>query len=544
MAVAQQRPPDAANYVAIMMAGLAELEAAERWEHIPINFDGTTAEEAMVFAKETVRLDAPDFVKQERMESLYAAGFHEAAAGPVGWALREAERRWAAEAPVAPDPIARLLADGDMQAARKLLDAQNTPAAKAARIALFRARLRDENSEANLDRGSLRNDVDFFLDPNDTDHITPGAATQVNPWRWADVSRFIVEEAPAQRWIFRDLLPRQTVAQLAAPSGLGKTWTLLSWIVGLATGRTVFRSFVPDAPMRVMAFLGEDPDDEIHRRLRRILSEFELTETEQARLAENLSLACGQAQPLMQLNGGNPAPSAQYLALRDAIKTKQPDLVILDPQARFYGLEENSNDHASYFIARLQELADLGECTVLLTHHVSKQAQVTRGATAFRDGARWAAEMRELTEKDARVFRLNPQQTFRYIELTCTKSSYSARPAPIYFERLEGGALVEVQLHREDGGGTPGPDFLLDVVTALAAELEREPVPMTAQDIFKYDRNGVRTRVQERLKPSRVTRVHIEQALALGVSEGVIHVATVTGANRKPTKVYSFVHEV
>ena len=80
-----------------------------------------------------------------------------------------------------------------------------------------------------------------------------------------------------------------------------------------------------------------------------------------------------------------------------AALNERPDLIILDPASRFSTGDDNDNRIATRFIQYLESLRKAGgeDTTLLFTHHTrmdkgGSMADSIRGASALRDGVRWA----------------------------------------------------------------------------------------------------------------------------------------------------------
>ncbi len=235
------------------------------------------------------------------------------------------------------------------------------------------------------------------------------------------------------------VLTRKIVGEIAAEGGTGKTMLLLQLAHAIASGGTLgpLRSA---GNFKVLMLCGEDPQDEINRRLWRI---------GKGDFPPGLHVAStvGHVGPLMRLENNNPQKSSGFEWLRSTIKNHDPlDLLILDPKSRFYGLDENNNDHATQWIACLESLSIEFDLTILFSHHVSKGRSDTmgqamsRGASALVDGCRWVAGMTRLNEEAAR--RHGIEDARAYIEFDITKANYTAQlPNRFIFKRMENGLL-------------------------------------------------------------------------------------------------------
>jgi RecA-family ATPase len=288
------------------------------------------------------------------------------------------------------------------------------------------------------------------------------ADTRIDPY---------LDQEPAKReYLFGNVLPARVVAALVAAGGSSKGFLLMAWAVGLATAERVLQHFVPPRPFKVLALFAEDSAEEIHRRLFHTVRTAmpDMTAEAQARLLANLHVASvmRKAVPLMELKDGNPTRAPMFYWLRRTIEA-HPGLEVLfiDPKSRFYGLEENANQHNTAWVACLEELVDAYGLTIVFSHHVGKASQETftqaaaRGGSALVDACRWVANLRVLTEEAAK--RLDIDNRRSYVEFDVTKSNYApALPRTLTFRRGPQGVLVPE---------SPASDRLRDIADRIPA---------------------------------------------------------------------------
>lgn len=277
-------------------------------------------------------------------------------------------------------------------------------------------------------------------------HDEAEASTPFGPV--APIATWLNTEPPPMDYLFENLLISGVTGGIFAAGGTGKTYLILCLMLSASLGLPFFRTFRPTRSMHVLGLLGEDPPDMIHRRIKNIIGNFE--DVDKALLAENLRLYCGRPAPLMKLNGNNPAKTDAFEWLKAEVETFQPELIIIDPKSMFYGLDENSNDNCTQWVNTLKALTMNG-ATVLFSHHVTKalsgalELNGARGGSALADGSRFAANMRGLTEEDAKKYDI--EEPWKYVEFRVTKNSYVPKlPGSVFFRFTHDGALEEVDL--------------------------------------------------------------------------------------------------
>ena len=264
----------------------------------------------------------------------------------------------------------------------------------------------------------------------------------------APIGVWLDTEPPPIDYLFENLLIKGIVGGIFAQGGTGKTYLIVCLMLSAALGLRSFSTFRPTRSMRVLGLLGEDPPGMIHRRVRSILGEF--GDIDKAMLVDNLRLYCGSPGPLMKLDGNNPTRADAFEWLKGEVEDFRPELVVIDPKSMFYGLDENSNDHCTQWVNTLKALT-LNGATVLFSHHVTKalsgalELTGARGGSSLVDGSRFAANMRHLTEDDAKKYDID--EPWRYVEFKVTKNSYVPKlPGSVFFRFTQDGALEEVDL--------------------------------------------------------------------------------------------------
>jgi hypothetical protein len=285
----------------------------------------------------------------------------------------------------------------------------------------------------------------------------------------------------------RPLLVRGIVGELAAAGGTGKTFFLLSLAYHIAegTGMGPLKAAREDG-FEVLLLLGEDPQDEVERRLWAV--------SDGGYFPSKLHVASivGHTQPLMMLKENNPVRAAGYDWLRETIKNHAGlEVLILDPKSRFYGLNENDNDHGTQWIACLESLSQEFGLTILFSHHVGKansgkiEANMNRGASSIVDGCRWVAGLAPLAEGGNRY---GIEDYRRYVELDVVKTNYApGLPTRFTFERLDNGVLryAALETQRRDG-----------IIKILYESINREPSTFRTRDL-KSGRKAVSSILEE-----------------------------------------------
>lgn len=257
---------------------------------------------------------------------------------------------------------------------------------------------------------------------------------------------------PTKReFVVEQYLPTGIIAALSGTGGQGKSYLALILATAIAAGKDI-SPFTIKNPGPVLLVSVEDDSADLASRLYTIGQECQLSAMEQADLEKNLFIypARGRVGPLMEFDSrGNPRPAPGSEWLRERIAEHKPTLVILDTKSRLFGLEENSNDHASRWVSNLEGmLADHPGCTILVINHTGKGSvgsadqHSARGASAFVDNVR--AVLTLVPADDAEVKRLRAGDVGPVIKLTHAKASYSVAAPVVFFSKNPIGVPVHL----------------------------------------------------------------------------------------------------
>lgn len=256
------------------------------------------------------------------------------------------------------------------------------------------------------------------------------------------------------------VLPLGKVGLLASAGGVGKTMALCQLAISVATGRPWFGPDGWHVPLegqgRSLLLLGEEDEDEAHRRLYDAAEALGLTDQERALCSARIDVIplAGVASALTHSAKGETVDTAALEALRRGLADRAgPEgwrLVVVDPLSRFADADaEIDNSAATRFVQAIESLAKVnGEGrtgpAVLVTHHTSKGSRkdgdasgnAIRGATALIDGVRWGATLEVLTPI------VEDEPGFECVRVANVKSNYSAMAPPLYLRRGAFGRLA------------------------------------------------------------------------------------------------------
>ena len=223
------------------------------------------------------------------------------------------------------------------------------------------------------------------------------------PYTWRDPITI-----PPRQWLYNRHYIRGYVSATIAPAGLGKSSLVLVEAVAMASGRPLLGVPVK-RPLKVWVWNGEDPLDEIERRIAAIMLHYEVKPEE---IAGRLFLSSGRTDPILlatKVRDNVVVADPVVANIVRGIKEKQIDGLIIDPFVSSHGVPENDNGAIDRVVKTWAHIADETGCAVELVHHVRKpssgQAGFTvddaRGASALIGAARSARALNAMSDSEA-----------------------------------------------------------------------------------------------------------------------------------------------
>lgn len=292
-------------------------------------------------------------------------------------------------------------------------------------------------------------------------------------------SRYLFTDPPPRRWLFADVIPCGKVILLVAPGGTGKSMFSIQLGASIATGLPFADVWEVGETGGVLLLLGEDDDEELHRRTFNICNQLAPRQETDAipRLGENLIIKSmvGEDNLLTTADSQSKEVRQTPLVNRLILAAKQiPNLklIVIDPASRFRGGDENASQDVTRFVEAVERVAQATGAAVLIIHHANKGSMsssepsqsASRGSSALTDGVRLQMNLATLDNNGAKKLGIPEEQRKSHLILSITKTNYSAPQQDIILHRSEGGYLTNAKL-------TPSKTPTTDAVDASIIQL-------------------------------------------------------------------------
>ena len=264
----------------------------------------------------------------------------------------------------------------------------------------------------------------------------PKAAIVATPFTWRDPAGI-----PPRAWLYGKHYVRQFLTCTIAPGGLGKTSLVIGEALAMASQRPLL-GLTPTERARVWLWNGEDPADELQRRIVAAMIHHGLTPED---VAGHLFTDVGRQAPIIlatQTRSGTAIAKPVVEAVIEAIKTNQIDALVIDPFVKSHRVGENDNNAIDAVVSQWAAIADVTNCAIELLHHPRKTggAEVTvedgRGASALLSASRSARVLNRMSAQEAEDAGLEKATAWRHFRVDNGKASMAPPPEKADWYRL------------------------------------------------------------------------------------------------------------
>ena len=221
------------------------------------------------------------------------------------------------------------------------------------------------------------------------------------PFTWRDPSTF-----PRRQFVYGRHYARQFLSVTAAQTKVGKSSLCLVEAVAMAAERDLL-GVKPVRPMRVWYWNGEDPQEEIERRVLAICLHYGIDRGE---LEKNLFLDSGRDTEIIvatQTKTSAVIATPVEDALTAALIDGKFDVFILDPAVSVHRVSENDNMAIDAVAKTFGRIAGKANIAIEAVHHTRKlggqEATIedSRGASAWTSAARDVRILNRMSKDEA-----------------------------------------------------------------------------------------------------------------------------------------------
>lgn len=235
------------------------------------------------------------------------------------------------------------------------------------------------------------------LFPEEERAPTPSDLIRATPYAFPDPAAI-----PPRAWLYARHYIRKFVSATVAPSGVGKSSLIIAEALVMASGKPLL-GIAPQGQFRVWLWNGEDPRDELERRIAACMLHYGLTRED---VGDRLFVDTGrEIEIVMAVEGRDGAVISAPVAdaVTRTIAENRIDVMQVDPFVSSHRISENDNGAIDMVSKRWARIADHTNCAIELVHHVRKLngAEITvedsRGAVSLIATSRSARALTRMT---------------------------------------------------------------------------------------------------------------------------------------------------
>lgn len=281
-------------------------------------------------------------------------------------------------------------------------------------------------------------------------------AFRATPYQWIDAARIPPRDVLYGRHYFRQFL-----SATVSPGGLGKSSNAVVEALAMVTGRDLMGE-APSRPLRAWYWNGEDPMEELQRRIAGACIHYGITADA---LGDRLFVDSGRDSEIViarEDRGGLSVAFPLVEALIAEIRERQIDVLIIDPFVASHAVSENDNTKIEAVVRQWMRVAEEGGCAIELVHHVRKgngQNETTvedaRGAGALLAKVRSARVLNGMTKTEAQEIGIEDKERFSFFRIDNGKSNLMPRGDGAVWRKMVGVPLGNRVDAMEDNVGVP-----------------------------------------------------------------------------------------
>jgi hypothetical protein len=225
---------------------------------------------------------------------------------------------------------------------------------------------------------------------------------------------------PPRPWLFGRHYMRGMVSATAGVGGAGKSTLLNVELVSMAIGRDLLNGGapIPVGPMNVWGHNGEDPYEELQRRIMAVCQHYGVTLED---LGGRLRITSGRDMPIMvarELSDGGKIliPTADGKEIAAEIAKHNIQVFVADPFVTIHRVNENDNVQIDGVMTILRDLAHNTQSAFEVAHHFRKlngddaNVDALRGASSLVGACRSVRIASSMSRDDATKYGIDDEQ--------------------------------------------------------------------------------------------------------------------------------------
>ena len=280
-----------------------------------------------------------------------------------------------------------------------------------------------------------------------TNHTTGNGYIKNSTFNPATVSKNFtadIANIPPREWLVDHLCLKKYITSLVAPGGVGKSSLALALGISVASNNDILNLGVRKQA-NVLIINNEDSDDELKRRIAGITTQFGINPIS---LKNTLFYESGYEKKYMlsEMSDGGQKETAFAADLIEYMLDKDIGLLIVDPFVSTHNAPENDNTAMDQVMSIYRRVAAKTGASITLIHHTRKQdtkgssagnADIARGASAFKDAVRVIATLTPMTIKEAGDLKFDSAKQSRHFRLDLAKQNFSPACVNAWWFRME-----------------------------------------------------------------------------------------------------------
>lgn len=276
------------------------------------------------------------------------------------------------------------------------------------------------------------------------------------------------EGIPRREWVYKPNFIRRFIGLTTATGGAGKSSLILVEMIAMAIGKGLL-GIEPAPNLRTWYWNGEDPQEELQRRVQAILKYYEVTAAE---IEGRFFLDSGRDLPIKiaeTRNGTARIAVPVAIQLVEAIRDLKIDVLAIDPFVSSHAVPENDNGAIEMVAKQWADIADKTNCAIQISHHTRKTGgesasiEDSRGASSLNYAARTRRSINTMNATEAKNAGIEGNARRAYFRADNANSSMT-KPA----DALDWYRFVSIDLGNGDGAEIQGDE--VGVVTSWSYE--------------------------------------------------------------------------